>query len=250
MKAERPSNEASVALRLRREVAAVTLLLNDLDILGYSGHVSARLPDGETFLIQAVDQSRASLGPDDLLVCGLDGKLIAGPKGLKPPSEIFIHTEIFRARSDVNSIAHFHHDLATTFTLVEGAALVPIKNHAVRWASGIPTHPDPSHVSSPALGQSLARTLGAHHAALIRAHGQVVVAEDVRALLIDCIHFVENAEAMYRARMLGPVAALTRAEMQSFLDDFDRTRHVAKLWKYYAGRGRDEELLPDDWGLV
>jgi ribulose-5-phosphate 4-epimerase/fuculose-1-phosphate aldolase len=250
MKSPHPANEASATLRLRREVAAVTLLLNDLDILGYSGHVGARLPDGETFLIQAVDQSRASLGPDDLLICGLDGKLVAGPNGLKPPSELFIHSEIFRARPDVNAVAHFHHDLATTFTLVAGATLVPIKNHAVRWASGIPTHPDPSHVSSPALGQALARTLGSHHAALIRAHGQVVAAEDLRALLIDCVHFVENAEALYRARMLGPVVPLTPGEMESFLVDFDRERHVAKLWKYYAGRGRDQGLLPDEWGLV
>ena len=40
---------------LRSETAALTLLLNDHGILGYSGHVSARLPDDETFLIQPVD---------------------------------------------------------------------------------------------------------------------------------------------------------------------------------------------------
>ncbi len=249
MKSPRPSNEDAVALRLRQEVAATTLLLNDLGILGYSGHVSARLPDGITFLIQAVDQSRAALGPDDLLTCGLDGKLISGPKNLKPPSEVFIHSEIYRARDDVNSVAHFHHDLATTFTLVAGAQLVPIKNHAVRWATGIPVHPDPSHVSSPKLGRALVATLGPHQALLIRAHGQVVVAEDVRACLIDSIHFVENAEAMYHAACLGRVLPLKPQEIEAFLDDFDRTRHVAKLWTYYVGRGRAQGLLPEAWAL-
>jgi ribulose-5-phosphate 4-epimerase/fuculose-1-phosphate aldolase len=234
---------------LRDEVAACTLLLNDLDILGYSGHVSARLPGGDRFLIQSYDQSRAALRPADLLVCDLDGKLVSGPKGLKQPSEVFIHSEIFRVRADVNAVAHFHHDLTTTFTLVEGVELRAIKNHAVRWANGIPTHPDPSHVSSPALGRAVAQALGDRHGLLIRAHGQVVAAETVHALLIDCVHFVENAEAMYRAAALGPVLPLTDSEVAAFLDDFDRDRHVAKLWKYYIGIGRAKHLLPAEWEL-
>jgi ribulose-5-phosphate 4-epimerase/fuculose-1-phosphate aldolase len=235
--------------RLRAEVAACTLLLNDLGILGYSGHVSARLPRRDTFLIQSFDQSRASLGPDDLLVCDLDSKTLSGPAGLKPPSEVYLHCEILRAREDVNAVAHFHHDLTTAFTLAEGAALAPVKNHAVRWASGIPVHADPSHVSDPALGGALARTLGPHHALLIRAHGQVIVAESVPAVLIDSVHFVENAQAMYQAAMLGKVMPLTAGEVAAFERDFVRERHVGKLWKYYIGRGRASGLLPTDWDL-
>ncbi len=234
---------------LREEVAACTLLLNDLGILGYSGHVSARLAGREAFLIQSFDQSRAALGPDDLLICDFAGRTLSGPAGLKPPSEVFLHCEVLRARADVQAVAHFHHDIATVFTLVEGVKLTPIKNHAVRWASGIPVHPDPSHVSSPAHGRAVAASLGAHHGLLIRAHGQVVAAETVPALLIDCVHFVENAEAMYRAASLGPVVPLSAAEIAAFSDDFDRPRHVAKLWKYYVGRGRASGLLPPSWTL-
>ncbi|HUZ71869.1 MAG TPA: class II aldolase/adducin family protein [Stellaceae bacterium] len=234
---------------LRQQVAACTLLLNDLGILGYSGHVSVRLPGRDAFLIQPVDQSRAALAPEHLMVCDFDGKTLAGPAGLKPPSERFIHSEILRARSDVNAVAHFHHDIGTIFTLVEGARLTPIKNHAVRWASGIPVHPDPSHVSSPALGRAVAATLGPHHALLIRAHGQVVAAESVPALLIDSVHFVENAETMYRAAALGRAIPLSAEEIAAFLSDFDRPSHVAKLWKYYVGIGRARRLLPEAWQL-
>jgi ribulose-5-phosphate 4-epimerase/fuculose-1-phosphate aldolase len=232
---------------LRHQVAAVSLLLNAENILGYSGHVSVRLPSGDEFLVQPVDQSRAQLRPEHLLVCGLDGKSRERSNRARPPSEVFIHSEIYRARADVNAIAHFHHDLTTTFTLVEGAQLVPIKNHAVRWASGIPTHPDPSHVSSPQLGSSLATSLGPHHAVLIRAHGEVVVAEDLPSLLGDCIHFVENAEALYRAMTLGKVLPLTAKEMEAFHHDFHRDSHARKLWSYYVGKGLDSGVLPRDW---
>ena len=243
----RPSLMLSPEQTLREQVAACTLLLNDLELLGYSGHVSARLPGRDAFLIQSFDQSRASLQPDDLLVCGFDGK--AAGTNVKPPSEVFLHCEILRARPDVQAIAHFHHDLTTVFTLVEGLTLKPIKNHAVRWESGIPVHADPSHVSDPALGRALADTLGSHHALLIRAHGQVVAAESVPALLVDCMHFVENAVAMYQAAAVGKVIPLSAAEMAAFRHDFERERHVAKLWKYYVGRGRASGLLPEAWEL-
>lgn len=237
----------AIETKLRHQVAAVSLLLNAENILGYSGHVSVRLPRRDAFLIQPVDQSRAALRPEHLLVCGMDGKSREHSNRARPPSEVFIHTEIFRARSDVNAVAHFHHDLTTAFSLVEGVALTPIKNHAVRWESGIPTHPDPSHVSTPELGRAVAETLGPHHALLIRAHGQVVVAEDLPALLCDCVHFVENAEALYRAATLGKVKPLTQTEMDAFRDDFHRGHHAAKLWSYFVGKGLASGVIPEDW---
>lgn len=234
---------------LRCQVAAATLLLNDLGIMGYSGHVAARLPNSDTFLIQSFQQSRATIAPDDLLICDLDGGVLSAPAGMRPPSEVYLHCEIFRARADVRAIAHFHHELTTAFTLAQGARLQPVKNHAVRWMSGIPVHSDPSHVSTPERGRAVAATLGANQGMLIRAHGQVIVAESVPAVLIDSVHFVENAQAMYDAACLGAVVPLTEAEMAGFSDEFDRVRHIGKLWEYYVGRGRASGLLPDAWTL-
>ncbi|MDB5570896.1 MAG: ribulose-5-phosphate 4-epimerase-like epimerase or aldolase [Hyphomicrobiales bacterium] len=235
--------------QLRQEVAACTLLLNDEGLMGYSGHVSARLPGGDTFLVQPIDVSRAGLSPDDLLVCDFDGKVLRGRQGMRPPAEVFLHGEILRARPDVNSVAHFHHDLTNVFTLVEGASLTPIKNHAIRWRSGIPVHPDPSHVSDSGLGRAVADTLGPHHALQIRAHGQVVVAESVRAVLIDSVHFVENAVTMYHAAALGRVLPLTDADMDAFARAFKRAPHISKLWTYYVGRGRAKGFIPADWAI-
>jgi ribulose-5-phosphate 4-epimerase/fuculose-1-phosphate aldolase len=246
----RPLGESAEERRLREEVAACTLILNSLGILGYSGHVSARLPDGQHMLIQSFDQSRASLGPDDLLSCDMTGEVVVGPEGIRAPAEVYLHSEIFKARSDVNSIAHFHDDLATTFTIVKNRPLVPVKNHAIRWASGIPVHPDPSHVSDSTLGRALADTLGSHEALQIRAHGQVIVAESVKALLIDSVHFVENAQALYNAYQLGEVEPLTQAELADFGRAFNRERHVAKLWKYYTGRAVDDGVVPQDWAYA
>ncbi|MDK1492598.1 class II aldolase/adducin family protein [Sinorhizobium sp. 7-81] len=232
---------------LRLDVAMSTRLLNSLKILEYSGHVSARLPGGVTFLIQPQEKSRAEVSPDDLLVCDLDGKVVSGPEGVKPPSEVFLHCEIFRARMDVNSIAHFHHDVTNVFTLVEDVPLLPFKNHAVRWKSGIPVHPDPAHVDDAEKGRGIVATLGPHHAMQIRAHGQIVTAETVRGVFIDSLHLVENAEAAYRAAAIGKLKPLTEAEIESFSHGFRRGHHIRKLWNYYARGAIRDGIFPEAW---
>jgi L-ribulose-5-phosphate 4-epimerase len=245
----RPANSEAIELRLRKEVAATTLILNDEGLMGYSGHVSARLPGEDAYLIQPLDTSRAGLKPDDLLVCDYDGNVVRGNGKSRPPAEVFLHGEILRARPDINSVAHFHHDLTNVFTVVEGIELAPIKNHSIRWRSGIPVHQDPSHVSDSGLGRAVADTLGPHFALQIRAHGQVVAAESVQAVLIDSVHFVENAVAMYHAAALGKVRGLTEADMDAFEVAFKRQRHIDKLWEYYIGRGRSKGFVPDEWEL-
>jgi ribulose-5-phosphate 4-epimerase/fuculose-1-phosphate aldolase len=233
--------------RLRHEVAAVTLLLVSERILGYSGHVSVLLPGRDTILIQPIHQSRAELRPEHLLVCDMTGRVTGGPQGERPPSEVHIHTELYKARPDVNAVAHFHHDLTTSFSLVEGVPLQPIKNHAIRWENGIPVHPDPDHVSTVEQGRALAATLGEHHALIIRAHGEVVVAEGLPELLMDCVHFVENAEALYHASLLGKVVPLTPKELETFGRSLKRRKHSIKLWAYYVGKALRSGVLPQDW---
>jgi ribulose-5-phosphate 4-epimerase/fuculose-1-phosphate aldolase len=230
---------------LRRHLAAATRMLVDAGILGYSGHLSTRVGDGSRLLIQPVDDVRAELRPDRLLVVTLDGDVADGDG--RPPSELAIHTEIYRARPDVGAVAHFHHDPTTVFTVVDGHPVVPVKNHASRWSSGVPVHPDPSHIATAEQGRELAATLGDHNAALLRAHGEVVVAEDIRTLFADVVHFVENATLLARALTLGPVKPLSPAECARFAATFHRDRHARKLWTYYTTVAATAGRLPAQW---
>jgi ribulose-5-phosphate 4-epimerase/fuculose-1-phosphate aldolase len=241
---EGPDRQSPLALK----IAACTRILHQEGVLDYSGHVSARIPGTEEFLIQSFDDSRAGLLPDRLLRVDLDGVLRAGAPKLKPPIEFWLHAEIYRHRPDVSAVAHLHPEFATLFTLVEGVALRPVKLHAARWASGIPVSQFPGHVSTRALGKELAETLGHHHAALMRAHGAVVVAESVPALLVDVVHFEENAKAQFQASLLGALAPLAESELGVLAEQANRDSHVPKLWKYYVGRGIEAGVIPQTWG--
>jgi ribulose-5-phosphate 4-epimerase/fuculose-1-phosphate aldolase len=222
---------------LAQRLATAARLLHHEGHLNYSGHISARVPDG--LLIHTYDSDRAAVRAEDLLRCTLDGQPVSAGK---PPLEVFIHAEIYRARSDVQAVLHTHSELSALFTLTE-ARLVPMKASAVRWATGIPVHPDPTLVRTPRQGRELAATLGEHQAALLRAHGGVIVAESVEALFVDAVHFDENARAQLQACMLGALRPLTPGELEALDETAERERHVRKLWSYYVARGQAAGIL-------
>jgi len=249
MATSRPNDPVTI---LKAQVAACTRIFNEEGILDYSGHVSARLPDNSGFLVQAVHASRAEIVPDDLYTLSFDGDIIDGPSGDKvhPVSELFIHSEIYKVRPDVNAVLHAHPEVPILFTIARGAELAMVRNHGYRWRTGVPIHPDTAHVNTAALGKGLAETLDGHNGVLIRAHGIVLVAEDVPSLLIDGIHFDENARAVLEASRLGPPQPMSDAELDIFETRFSRPKHAVKLWKYYAGKSVKEGLIPADWPIV
>ena len=246
--AQAGSNLDASITGLRVQIAALTRLLHKEGILTYSGHASVRLPGRDAFLIQSINDSRAGIEPGNFLICDLDCNVLEGPAGDRPPLETFIHSEILRARPDMEAVVHTHSDLAAMFTMLDGVELALMKSHAHRWSSGIPTHPDPSHIKTAEQGKQLAASLGDHFGALLRAHGGVLVAESLPALLVDAVHFEENATAHYQAATVGKIKPLTRAELDLLAtSDNNREQHCYKLWRHYVGMGLDDGTLPRDW---
>ena len=241
-----PVSGVPAAADVALETAAATRLLVTEGILDYSGHISTRIPGREAFVIQIGSSSRAEVGPDSMLVVDYSGKVIEGDG--QPPSELPIHLEILKSRPDVQAVLHCHMELAIAFTMMQGVTLVPMRARASRWKSGIPTHPDPSQIKLTEQGSALARTLGSHHAALMRAHGLVLVAESVRALFIDAVHFKENARAQLEVLQAGAKPLpLTDAEIAQIERMEMREWHIKKLWNYYMRKGLAENVLPRDW---
>lgn len=233
--------------QLRRQLATATRLLHMEGILDYSGHISVRAPGRDALYIQAGTDPRSGVTPEKLLLVDFDGNVLEGAPG-KPPVELTIHSEIFRARPDVQAVIHSHLEFAFLFTMMDGVSLQPMRARAVRWQSGIPTHPDPSHIKLPEQGAALAATLGPHHAVLIRSHGMVLAAESLPALVVDGIHFEENARAQLQVLNAGQKPlALTEAEMEQINRHEMREFHVGKLWTYYVHKACVAGALPADW---
>lgn len=235
--------------RLKLEAAAATRLLVHEDILDYSGHVSVRVPGRDAYFIQRGVDPRSDVRPERMLMVDFDGNVLEGEG--RAPIETPIHGEIYRARPDVNAVLHCHMELAIAFTLMKDVTLAPMRARAVRWQSGIPTSPDPSHIKLKEQGERLARDLGPHHAVLMRAHGLTLVAESVPALLVDAVHFDENARALMQVLQAGKTPVpLTEEEMAQINKHEVRDFHCGKLWSYYTQRGRKAGVLEAEWDFA
>lgn len=233
---------------MRTQVAACTRLLNMSGILHYSGHVSVRVPDQEQLYIHSRTESRAEVTPESILLVDFDGNVVEGDA--EPPSELVIHTEIYRLRPDAGAVVHNHMKLAAAFTMVKDTELRIMNFHAARWADGIPVHRDTGHIKTKQHGEALAHSLGNANALLLRAHGIVLVSESAPAILADTLHFEDNAKAQKEALLLGrDLDPLTPEEIARVQEYEDRDHHIAKMWNYYVAEGRKSDIIPEDWDV-
>jgi ribulose-5-phosphate 4-epimerase/fuculose-1-phosphate aldolase len=243
---------------IRAQVAACTRLLNMLGVLHYSGHVSARVPGRDQLYIQTRTESRAEVTSDRILLVDFDGHVLEGSPG-RPPSELVIHTGIYRARPDVGAIIHNHMPLAVALTMVrrsgtagaDVAGLEIMDFHAAHWAAGVPVMREVGHIKTDADGAALARALGDANALLLRAHGVVLVAESAPGILIDTVQFEDNLRAMKEALSFGgALEPLAAADYARVATTEDRSHRVRKSWGYYLSKGYQAGILPADWDLA
>jgi len=241
------NSEAITVEQQKIAICACTRMFNDLKILDHSGHVSIRIPGTDCFMIQGVHASRAQLTPEELFTLTLDGEILDGPAGTKPVSEFHIHSEIYKARPEINSVLHAHPKVPILFTIAKGAELKIVVNHGYRWRNGVPVHPDTAHIDTPELGAAMVDSMGDCNAVLLRAHGIVLASEEVKSLLIDGIHFDRNAQACLEAHRLGEPIPMSEEELDIFEKRFSRPRHGVKLWHYYSTRAIENSVLPEEW---
>src|SRR5882757_4720176 len=71
------------------------------------GHISVRLPgDPSRFFMKPHSVGLDEITLENILTIDLDGNVVAGTA--RRHSEVYIHSEIFKARPDVQSVIHAH----------------------------------------------------------------------------------------------------------------------------------------------
>jgi ribulose-5-phosphate 4-epimerase/fuculose-1-phosphate aldolase len=198
------------------ELAIANRILFDQEIVDGLGHISFRDPaDPAKFhLSRALAPGRVT--PDDILAFGLDGEALDA-RGRSVYQERYIHSEVYRARPDVHAVVHSHSPTVIPFS-VTTRPMLPIR--AGFFYPEVPKFEIRDHagwtnllVSTPALGEALARTLAGNSCALMRGHGNVVVGRDVPTVVSRAIKMEADARLILQATMLGgPIAYLAPEE--------------------------------------
>jgi ribulose-5-phosphate 4-epimerase/fuculose-1-phosphate aldolase len=168
---------------LKRRLVEGLQVITGEGILSGSGHLSARVPGTETFLINP-RFAGVLAEPKDICTVNFAGKRIAGKGPI--PSESLIHSTIYRRRSDVGSVIHCHARSAILVGL-QDTGLVPFNRDARLFADGVPIFPDSHGINSEALAERMAQALGPHYAIFLRGHGCVVVGPGIEGTCISAI---------------------------------------------------------------
>jgi ribulose-5-phosphate 4-epimerase/fuculose-1-phosphate aldolase len=231
---------------LRMRVAEACRVLARLDLTkGATGHVSARIPGSDRVLIRA--RGPGELGvryttEKQIVEVGLDGKLVgASEAGLEAPIEVFIHTEIYKARPEVNSVVHIHPATVVLFTICN-KPLLPLFGaydpSALALAlEGIPTFDRSILVSTPALGDALARAMGKAKTCMMRGHGITTAGATVEEAALYAIHLNELAVMNYQAHLLGEPRPISEEDLATFRTMMQRSggpsARAGAAWRYY-----------------
>jgi L-fuculose-phosphate aldolase len=232
-------------MELRELVARSCRILGKLNLTKEpSGHVSARVPNGDHILIKARGPEESGLRyvtARDIITVDFEGKKVSGDEGLESPQEVFIHTWIYRSRPEVQCVVHVHPATVVLFTICN-KPLLPLYGAydptGLRLVvNGLANYARSVTVSNHALGEEFVKAMGDKQACLMRGHGITTVGGNVEEATLTAIKLNDLAEINYRASLLGEPEPIPDEDIQAILGSARQRQtaiHGRSTWRYYC----------------
>jgi ribulose-5-phosphate 4-epimerase/fuculose-1-phosphate aldolase len=168
------------------------------------GHISVRAPGRpDLFFMKPHSFGFDEITMENIVICNLEGEKVGG--GGRRHSEVFIHSEIFKTRPDVNSVIHAHPDHAVALSAT-GRPVLPISQPGSAFSDGVPYYTDTIElIRDREMGAGVARALGSHKAVMLRNHGVAVVGKTIEESVILAIMLDNACRIQLLAQAAGPI---------------------------------------------
>ena len=165
------------------------------------GHISARLPDDPTrFLMKPGCLGLEELSQDNIIEVDIEGQKVAGdwPRH----NEVYIHSEVMRARPDVMAVLHTHPEYAIAFSSL-GKTLQPMSNDGTMFSAGVPIFSETTDlITDQPRGKMVAKALGQGKVVILRNHGIVTAGSSIE----EAVFLAIKLERACRIQMLAESA--------------------------------------------
>lgn len=211
----------------------------DQGLLDGFGHVSVRSARNPNRYFISRSRAPALVSAGDIMEYDLEDNPVDA-RGRSSYLERFIHSEIYKARPDVQAIVHSHSPAVIPFGVIDvplrpiyhmaGFLVGPVPVFEIRTVAG--TESD-MLIRNKTLGAALARTLGQGTAALMRGHGAVVVGQSIRTAVAHAVYLEMNARLQAEAlRLGGTITYLNEVEAARIgrIND-EQVERPWELWK-------------------
>jgi len=235
-----PVSGGPVPDELLKDLAAASRILVAQGVVDGFGHVSLRHPTAPNRFLMSRSLAPALVTPDDILEYDLEGQAI-NANGRGSFLERFIHSEIYKARPDINSVVHSHSPSVIPFGLVR-IKMQAMFHNAAFLAEGVPVF-DISEkfgatdmlVGNGAKGEALAQTMGPKDVVLMRAHGSVACAASLQMAVFRAVYTEVNARVQHWTQALaqGEAVAVLSQDEGRLADEVNRNAGIRAwdLWR-------------------
>ncbi|MGE0626361.1 MAG: class II aldolase/adducin family protein [Hyphomicrobiaceae bacterium] len=155
------------------------------------GHISVRVPGNpELFYMKPHSYGFDEMTMDNIVTCNIEGEKVDG--NAPRHSEVYIHSEIFRARPDVMSVIHSHPDNAVAVS-ASGRPIRAWSQPSVLFVNEVGYFTETIDlIRRKDQGAGVARALGPHRVCLMKNHGVAMAGASIEDAVISAI-MLENA---------------------------------------------------------
>jgi ribulose-5-phosphate 4-epimerase/fuculose-1-phosphate aldolase len=174
------------------------------------GHASMRVPEApDRFLVKGRGYELdilSELGPEDMVLCDLEGNKLEAPAGVSQCYEVKMHSCIYRAYPEVQSVVHAHPRFTILMSVLD-KRLRPMRNEGARLVRrAIPIYPHSKLILTDEDGSGVADTLRAHgKAALLKGHGAVTTGASLEEAVMNMVQLEEQAQLnAWAFSLMGP----------------------------------------------
>lgn len=234
-------SEGPISKEQMEDLVASSLILAQHGVLDAFGHVSIRHPADPNRYLLSRNLAPELVTSADIVEYDLDSEPV-DPKAPRGFLERYIHGEIYKARPDVHSVIHTHSPSVVPFGVTK-ALMQPIYHMSGFLGRGVPIYDIRKEsgrqtdilIREPIFGQQLARVLADKPMALMRGHGNVVVAQDVKVATYRAIYTEMNARLQLQAIMAGgPIEFLSKEE--AFLTEATIEGQIHRPWDLWKSK--------------
>jgi ribulose-5-phosphate 4-epimerase/fuculose-1-phosphate aldolase len=220
------------ARQLKKDIISACRILSHKRLVEGFGHVSARIPGSDLFLMTP-RIALALVKETQLLTMSLEGEVIEGRH--PTPSETWLHTALMKAKPEINAITRIHGRIANIFSVTD-RKLEPVHNHGSFFAAGVPVFHKPDLITTQKLGEEVAQAFGAGPAVLLRGNGQVTVGRTIPEAVMMALYLEEAAEVLYGALQIGTPIPLTSTESAQRQVEALPPVDLERAWNFFKKR--------------
>ncbi|WP_102960795.1 class II aldolase/adducin family protein [Mangrovicella endophytica] len=225
-------------------VTGTKILINE-GIMDVFGHISARDPEDPNYFFLAQKLAPAVITVDDMQRFNLEGETTDNrPSYL----ERYIHSEIYKARPDVQCVLHTHSPAVLPYCFVD-EPLRPVTHMGAFLGERVPVYEirdkqgDETDLfgNSPAVCAEIAESLGDQPVVLMARHGVVNVGSSVRQVVFRAFYLEQEAAAHTAGLRIGTIKYLSAGELKAAGNLVGA--QINRGWDHWSERLRQKGLL-------